>query len=170
MEIHIRAEQLFEAMRRGRVAIYNRAFNISDEELSLLKVYPHYFWNFAENEKIEDILNDPQYERLNSLSVPLFLCGAAKITDEEYRQDLKNKIYDLIVGNENFKMYIHRYIQDFVIPNVSRQDYVDKIRQGKYKDISDYDKKRYSSLPIFKDYGGSSFNLSNEDYKDYIKK
>lgn len=168
--ICITENQLLEVAKKGRVDIYNLRFNTSNEELELLREYPHYFYIFAENGEIDEIMDDPDYTKLYNLTMPLFLCGPASITDESYRQELKDKIYNLIINNETFMCFIHRYVQDFVIPNKKKQEYVDKLKQKRYKEISDGEHRIYGTMNLYKNPNLRTVYPTEKDYKDFLLK
>ena len=152
-----------EAKTPGRVKIWNNSGFLKPGEEKLVYMYPHYFIDFIITEDIEELEDreDTSYIFYMSSKIKNIIYNQGS---EENKELFKKQLADWLMNHEVYSIYLHRFVQDYVMPNYDRQLYVNKLKNKERPTDDEF--RRFNAINIFKN--GSSRTLNNFEYKDFL--
>ena len=152
-----------EAKTPWRVKMWNDAGFFSDSEKELFYTYPQYFIDFIIVKNIEELGERGDMGYVISMS--------SKIKNRYDRPELENEknafkkeLADWLMNHEVYRIYLHRFVQDYILPMMDKQNYIDKLKRHEKPDYEDH--IRLSNTNLSK----PNINIfNNYEYKDVLK-
>ena len=100
-------------------------------DIDTLHEYPHYFAQFVNKWEIDGIYDKPlKMRQLNNYCNEIFYLIRDNNRNENEISHLKNELANFIINTEPLNYYIHRYVEDYILPLKQKQNTIDKVKHN----------------------------------------